>query len=599
MRKAVLATIPGPDPNGGLEQGPAGVRVKVRDTSLSINSAGLGVNLRTNSGLQISSGLGVLLSGSSLTLSGAGLSLTDANRGDITVSSGGTTWTVNNNAITFAKLQDIATNTLIGRSSSGTGDPELITCTAFARSLLDDPDAATARTTLGLGPLSTATSPLGVTLGGTGLTTVAQGDLLYGSATNVITQLPKSTSATRYLANTGTSNNPAWDQVNLANGVTGTLPVPNGGTGITAVTQGDILYASATNTITQLPKSTAATRYLANTGTSNNPAWDQVNLTNGVTGILPMSNGGMGVNLGDPNANRIVFWNDSINALAYLTPSNGLTISGTDLLINLATNSGLEFTSGQLRIDLDTNPALALGSGGISVLRDNDSLQLSSGALFVRKLRDASSDPASPVGGEVWYNTSVPVPRFRTGIDTENIVGFLWDGIETRANSDNVGSSTTAETVFTKDSGASNVSYTFPANSLQPGMMFYIFFAGRCNTGTSGVSVRVRIRIGGVTGAVMWDSGPVTLASATTNLIWVAHGVWRILDSTTSRAAFYGHAGLSATNAIHTAVSIPAVNLDTTVANELVATVQFGVSNSGNQMFCGQFNVTRLGRTPN
>lgn len=61
----------------------------------------------------------------------------------------------------------------------------------------------------------------------------AQGDLLYGSASNVVSALAKSTTATRYLANTGTTNNPAWDQVNLANGVTGTLPVANGGTGNT------------------------------------------------------------------------------------------------------------------------------------------------------------------------------------------------------------------------------------------------------------------------------------------------------------------------------------------------------------------------------
>lgn len=76
---------------------------------------------------------------------------------------------------------------------------------------------------------------LGVTKGGTGLTTVAQGDLLYGSASNTLSSLAKDTNATRYLSNTGTTNNPAWAQVNLANGVTGTLPGGNGGTGSTLV----------------------------------------------------------------------------------------------------------------------------------------------------------------------------------------------------------------------------------------------------------------------------------------------------------------------------------------------------------------------------
>lgn len=67
--------------------------------------------------------------------------------------------------------------------------------------------------------------------GGTGQTSISQGDLLYGSATNTISKLAKNTNSTRYLSNTGTSNNPAWSQVNLANGVTGNLPVTNGGTG--------------------------------------------------------------------------------------------------------------------------------------------------------------------------------------------------------------------------------------------------------------------------------------------------------------------------------------------------------------------------------
>ncbi len=72
------------------------------------------------------------------------------------------------------------------------------------------------------------------TAGAISLPAIAQGDIWYGSASGVKSALAKNTSATRYLANTGASNNPAWDQVNLANGVTGTLPVANGGTAQTS-----------------------------------------------------------------------------------------------------------------------------------------------------------------------------------------------------------------------------------------------------------------------------------------------------------------------------------------------------------------------------
>lgn len=72
------------------------------------------------------------------------------------------------------------------------------------------------------------------TQGGTGLTTYAQGDLIYASAANTPARLAKNTSASRYLSNTGTNNNPAWAQVNLANGVTGNLPVSRLNSGISA-----------------------------------------------------------------------------------------------------------------------------------------------------------------------------------------------------------------------------------------------------------------------------------------------------------------------------------------------------------------------------
>jgi len=62
-----------------------------------------------------------------------------------------------------------------------------------------------------------------------------QGDLIYGSAANTPARLAKDANSTRSLTNTGTNNNPAWAQVALATGVSGTLPVANGGTGITSL----------------------------------------------------------------------------------------------------------------------------------------------------------------------------------------------------------------------------------------------------------------------------------------------------------------------------------------------------------------------------
>lgn len=63
--------------------------------------------------------------------------ISDGDKGDITVSSSGATWTIDNDAVseakivnkavTLAKMNDIATNRLIGRATAATGVPEALT----------------------------------------------------------------------------------------------------------------------------------------------------------------------------------------------------------------------------------------------------------------------------------------------------------------------------------------------------------------------------------------------------------------------------------------------------------------------------------------
>lgn len=60
----------------------------------------------------------------------------DGDKGDIVVSSSGTVWTIDSGAVTNAKAADMATQTIKGRTTTGTGSPEDLTATQ-ATAILD------------------------------------------------------------------------------------------------------------------------------------------------------------------------------------------------------------------------------------------------------------------------------------------------------------------------------------------------------------------------------------------------------------------------------------------------------------------------------
>jgi hypothetical protein len=232
--------------------------------------------------------------------------------GDATLASTGAL-TVANDAITYAKMQNVsATDKVLGRASSGSGDVEEITCTAAGRALIDDADASAQRTTLGLGTLATQSGTFSGTSSGTNTgdqTITLTGDVT-GSGTGSfaatiandavtnakLANMTASTIKARITASTGDPEDATLSQV---------LDL------VGSAAQGDILYRGA-STWTRLGAGTNG-HYLKTQGTGANPTWATVTASGGgstnvwipASAWIPRTTTGAGIDSREQSTNKI------------------------------------------------------------------------------------------------------------------------------------------------------------------------------------------------------------------------------------------------------------------------------------------------------
>lgn len=175
----------------------------------------------------------------------SGILVTDGDKGDITVASSGTSWTIDAGAVSLSKLADLNRYELIGRSSSGAGVPQAVATSADVYTLLGSADASTFRTNLGLGSIATQAASAVAITGGT-----AQGfSVLQGTIK----------------ASTNTSGTLALADADCAVFMTGGCTL-NGG--VFSARQAFLFYAGASSrTITQ---GTSMTLRLGGTATTGN-----------------------------------------------------------------------------------------------------------------------------------------------------------------------------------------------------------------------------------------------------------------------------------------------------------------------------------------
>ena len=202
-------------------------------------------------------------------------------------------------------------------------------------------------------PGSTLTQAEYITSDGTGhvFESQAQGDTLYATSTTVLSRLAKDANDSRVLTNTGTNNNPAWAQVTLTTGVTGTLPVGNGGSGATSLTDGGILLGSGTAAVTAM--SVLADGEIVVGDGSTDPV--ALAAFSSSTGTLKVASGGTGASSLTDKAVLISqdTGTDTVGSVA-LTTSGQLIIGGS---------SGPQAAT----LSAGTNVTITVGDGSISI----------------------------------------------------------------------------------------------------------------------------------------------------------------------------------------------------------------------------------------
>lgn len=187
----------------------------------------------------------------------------------------------------------------------------------------------------------------------------------------------------------------------LTTGVTGTLPAANGGTALTSYAIGDILYASGATTLSKLAD-VATGNSLISGGVTTAPSWGKIGLTTHVSGTLPVANGGtgitsigtgvataLGVNVGSAGAFTVYggvgnFTTLTATGQVSLSPANTVTISPTggtgSVYIQGATAGNMDNmiigATTPLAANFTTIGAAARGTGAFTTLAANSTGQV-------------------------------------------------------------------------------------------------------------------------------------------------------------------------------------------------------------------------------
>jgi len=198
------------------------------------------------------------------------------------------------------------------------------------------------------------TVPVIAANGGTGFTSYAVGDLLYASASATLSKLAD-VAVGSYLRSGGVTTAPLWSTTTLPN----------------SATTGDLLYASASNVYSNLAD-IATGNALISGGVTTAPSWGKIGLTTHVTGTLGAANGGTGV---ANNASSTITISGNFATTLTVTNTTSVTLPTTGTLATLA---GAESLTNKKLGSLTTNGPIYT-SGGDGTLNSEAALAVARG----------------------------------------------------------------------------------------------------------------------------------------------------------------------------------------------------------------------------
>lgn len=243
-------------------------------------------------------------------------------------------------------------------SSTGTGSVVLSNSPTLVTPALGTPASGVATNLTGL-PLSTGvTGTLPIANGGTGQTTA-------NAAFNALAP-SQATASGKYLKSDGT--NTSWDALDISTAdITGTLPVANGGTGVTSSTGTGSVVLSNSPTLVTPALGTPSSGTVTNlTGTASININGTVGATTPTTGAFTTVAASSSVTLSGGTANGVTYLNGS----KVLTSGSALTFDGTNLGVGNALGSTFEAANDAGRLVVGAasgNEGLTIYSGATSL----------------------------------------------------------------------------------------------------------------------------------------------------------------------------------------------------------------------------------------